>query len=74
MSSFYKPKYPTTVLSHAKSYAFCEYLLDHGRLTLDQLVAASLDLEGYRAAFPTDEYFDELYAEYLDWVREEYSL
>lgn len=74
VSSFYKPKYPTTVLSHAKSYAFCEYLLDHGRLTLDQLVAASLDLEGYRAAFPTDEYFDELYAEYLDWVREEYSL
>lgn len=74
VSSFYKPKYPTTVLSHAKSYAFCEYLLEQGHLTLDQLVTASLDLEGYRAAFPTDEYFDELYDEYLDWVREEYGL
>ncbi len=73
VSSFYKPRYPATVLSHAKSYAFCEYLLDQGRLTLDQLVAASLDLEGYRAAFPTDEYFDELYAEYLNWLREEYG-
>ena len=73
MSSFYKPRYPTTVLSHAKSYAFCEYLLEHGYLTFDQLATASLDLEGYRAAFPTDEYFDELYAGYLDWLREEFG-
>ena len=73
MSSFYKPRYPSTELSHAKSYAFCEYLLEHGYLTFDQLAAASLDLEGYRAAFPTDEYFDELYAGYLDWLREEFG-
>lgn len=73
MSSFYEPRYPSTELSHAKSYAFCEYLLEHGYLTFDQLAAASLDLEGYRAAFPTDEYFDELYAGYLDWLREEFG-
>lgn len=73
MSSFYEPRYPSTELSHAKSYAFCEYLLEHGYLTFDQLAAASLDLEGYRAAFPTDECFDELYAGYLDWLREEFG-
>ena len=73
MSLFYEPRYPSTELSHAKSYAFCEYLLEHGYLTFDQLAAASLDLEGYRAAFPTDEYFDELYAGYLDWLREEFG-
>lgn len=72
VSSFYEPKYPSTVLSHAKSYAFCEYLLEQGCLTLDELVSASLDLEGYRAAFPTDEYFDALYTGYLDWLREEF--
>lgn len=57
MSSFYEPRYPSTELSHAKSYAFCEYLLEHGYLTFDQLAAASLDSR-LSGGLPTDEYFD----------------